>query len=142
MAVDALIEMGGRLAELSEETIEKLNGVLPVAWSKGNPVDIRSDASGRRYAEAVGILAQTPEVDALLIMHAPVALVSPTEVAGAVIDACGKTRAAILTSWVGAARWNPRGPCSTGRGSPPTTPRTKPFAPSCKWFVTEGTRSC
>lgn len=107
MAVDALIEMGGRLAELSEETIEKLNGVLPAAWSKGNPVDIRSDASGRRYAEAVGILAQTPEVDALLIMHAPVALVSPTEVAGAVIDACGKTRAAILTSWVGGGAVEP-----------------------------------
>ena len=55
----------------------------------------------------MGILAQTPEVDALLIMHAPVALVSPTEVAGAVIDACGKTRAAILTSWVGGGAVEP-----------------------------------
>jgi acetyltransferase len=40
MATDALILDQGRLAELSQETLRKLDAVLPATWSRGNPVDI------------------------------------------------------------------------------------------------------
>ena len=56
LATDALIDQGGRLAELSEETISELSQVLPPTWSHANPVDIIGDATGRRYADALAAL--------------------------------------------------------------------------------------
>ena len=58
LAADALISLGGRLAELSPETITRLDAVLPSGWSRGNPVDIIGDASPQRYADALAILAR------------------------------------------------------------------------------------
>ena len=101
MAVDRLIEDGGRLAVLSPETIAGLDAALPATWSRGNPVDIVGDADGARYAEAARILARAPEVDALLVMHAPTAVADSTEAAQAVADALRAERATVLTSWVG-----------------------------------------
>lgn len=44
LATDALVQGGGQLAELSEETKKKLDEFLPPQWSHGNPVDILGDA--------------------------------------------------------------------------------------------------
>ena len=100
MAVDDLIEMGGRLAELSPDTVGRLDKMLPATWSKGNPVDIIGDAPGERYTAALGALIAADEVDAVLVMHAPTATASSTDAARAVIAAAG-TRKTLLTSWVG-----------------------------------------
>ncbi|MBL4741083.1 MAG: CoA-binding protein, partial [Sneathiella sp.] len=48
LAVDNLIELDGKLAQLSNETIAKLDAVLPSTWSGANPVDIIGDAPGKR----------------------------------------------------------------------------------------------
>ena len=69
MATDALIDRGGHLASLSEETVAALDAVLPASWSHGNPVDIIGDAPPERFAEATRILLRDPGVDALLVMH-------------------------------------------------------------------------
>ena len=45
MASDMLIQEGGRLTELSKESIEALDACLPSNWSGGNPVDVIGDAS-------------------------------------------------------------------------------------------------
>jgi acetyltransferase len=101
MAVDDLIEGGGHLAQLSDETMAALDAVLPVTWSHGNPVDIIGDAPGERYAAATRILCQAREVDAVLVMHAPTATASSTDAAQAVIDAAEDATANVITSWVG-----------------------------------------
>jgi acetyltransferase len=44
MATDALIRGGGRLAQLADETLQRLDQYLPATWSHGNPVDIVGDA--------------------------------------------------------------------------------------------------
>ena len=46
LATDALIDEGGRLAALSDETLAALDQVLPRTWSHGNPVDLIGDATG------------------------------------------------------------------------------------------------
>ena len=53
LATDALIDLGGRLAELAPETIGRLDRVLPATWPRANPVDIIGDAPAERYAEAL-----------------------------------------------------------------------------------------
>src|SRR5690606_31650342 len=106
LATDALIDQGGQLAELSQETIERLDGLLPVTWSRGNPVDIIGDAPGERYYGALEVLLEAPEVDAVLALHCPVAVADPTAAAQAVIDSLGpqqkrRGRPPVFTNWLG-----------------------------------------
>ncbi|MCW8915195.1 MAG: bifunctional acetate--CoA ligase family protein/GNAT family N-acetyltransferase [Magnetovibrio sp.] len=102
MAVDDLIEQGGTLAELSDETIKALNSVLPQTWSQSNPIDIVGDASGERYEATLRVLLDAKEVDSVLVMHCPVAVVHPTEIAQTIIEVAEeKPRSAITTCFVG-----------------------------------------
>ena len=102
MATDALVETGGRLAELSPETIARLDAALPRTWSHGNPVDIIGDAPGGRYQAALQVLLEDKGVDGVLVLNCPVAIVSAREAAQAVIETIGDRRKpTVLTSWVG-----------------------------------------
>lgn len=106
LAVDELVRQGGVPARLREETLAQLDAVLPATWSRGNPVDIIGDAPGQRYRDAMRILGQAEECDAVLVMHAPVATVDPLEAAGAVVEFVEDTqksesRLRVLTNWVG-----------------------------------------
>jgi acetyltransferase len=103
MAADALSARGGRLARLSDETIDKLDAVLPATWSRGNPVDIIGDAPGERYAGAMLALLDDPDVDAILVLHTPTALASGVDAARAIIAAVKEHGAGrnVLTSWLG-----------------------------------------
>jgi len=102
LATDALIDQGGRLAELSEDTIAELDKVLPPTWSHANPVDIIGDATGRRYADALAVLNNDPGVDGILTLNCPTAVTSSEEAAKAVVARVSRRRQpALLTSWVG-----------------------------------------
>ncbi len=101
MATDALMDFGGHLAELSEDTITALNAVLPPTWSHGNPVDIIGDAPGERYRKALEILLQDRGADAVLVLNCPAAVASGTDAARAVIDTVASGKRCVLTSWLG-----------------------------------------
>ncbi len=102
LATDAIEARGATAAELSPSTIERLDAVLPSAWSRGNPVDILGDASGERYAKALAILADDDNIDATLVLNCPTAVASSLEAANAVCDTIkGKPKQSIVTSWVG-----------------------------------------
>ena len=102
LATDALIEYGGHLAKLSEETIARLNKVLPATWSHGNPVDIIGDAPGSRYAAAFEVLLEAPDIDATLVLNCPTAVASSTEAAQAIIDTVDQRhKVCVLTNWAG-----------------------------------------
>lgn len=102
LATDALIEQGGRLARLSDETIDALGQVLPPTWSHANPIDIIGDATGSRYADALAVLKKDRGMDGILALHCPTAVTSAEEAAKAVVDAVsGQWGPLLLTSWVG-----------------------------------------
>jgi acetyltransferase len=101
LATDALLDLDGTLAELNPQTKAKLDVVLPPTWSHGNPVDIIGDAPGKRYADALSILLDAPETNAVLVINCPTAVASSTDAARAVIDTLGKTRRNVLTNWLG-----------------------------------------
>jgi acetyltransferase len=92
---------GGSIAELSDETLRKLTALMPRGWVAENPVDLGVDAPGKRYAEALRVLVETEDVDAILVIHAPNAMADPVEAAQAVIDTQRRFGGAVLTSWVG-----------------------------------------
>lgn len=101
MAVDKLIEFGGRLADLAPETMAALDAALPPTWSHGNPIDLIGDAPSARYAAALHAVLQDPGVDAVLVMHAPTAIVPSIEPAKAVVEAVRGSNKNILTCWSG-----------------------------------------
>lgn len=105
MAVDELIEIGGQLSELAPATLEKLDGALST-WSHSNPVQI-GNADGERYIKALDILLEASEVDSVLVMHAPTALTSASEIAEQVIKSVKAHRANVMTCWVGQEQVGP-----------------------------------
>jgi acetyltransferase len=101
LATDALITGGGELAEISPETMEKFNEVLPAVWSHNNPIDIIGDASPERYAKAVEIAAKDPNSDGLLVVLTPQAMTDPTKTAEQLRPDAKLGGKPILASWMG-----------------------------------------
>ena len=101
IATDALIGGGGELSEISSETMEALNAVLPTVWSHNNPIDIIGDAPPDRYAKALEIAATDPETDGLLVILTPQAMTDPTETARALVKHAKIDGKPVLASWMG-----------------------------------------
>jgi acetyltransferase len=103
LATDALINAGGKLAELSPQTLAALDHILPAHWSHNNPVDILGDADPERYAKALEITAQDPNSDGLLVILTPQAMTDPTLTAEQLRRYATSTGKPILASWMGGA---------------------------------------
>lgn len=101
MATDALIALHGELAKLSENTMENLNLNLPDFWSHGNPVDVLGDARPKRYAKAVSIVLEDPNVDAVLVILTPQAMTNPSGTAREISKLTETTQKPILAAWIG-----------------------------------------
>jgi acetyltransferase len=107
LAVETLMQLGGKLAELAPGTIESLDRALPATWSKANPIDVIGDAGPERYAAAVSAALSDPGADAVLVMNCPTALASSADAAQAVIGEIGRHKTAtrrpkpVLTNWLG-----------------------------------------
>jgi acetyltransferase len=104
MATDALIAEGGQIAELSPQTVEALNGVLPKHWSHQNPIDIIGDAGPDRYAAAMQIAAKDPNTDGFLIILSPQGMTNPTEIAERLKPYGKLTGKPVLASWMGGSQ--------------------------------------
>jgi acetyltransferase len=103
LATDSLISSRGELAELTPETMEALNQVLPPTWSHNNPIDVIGDASPERYAKAVEIAAKDRNSDGLLVILTPQAMTDPTQTAERLKPYAKLDGKPIIASWMGGA---------------------------------------
>ncbi len=103
LATDALISSGGELADLSQESMDALNQLLPQHWSHNNPIDILGDAPPERYVGAVEIAAKDPNSDGVLVILAPQANTDPTRTAEQLKPFAKLDGKPILASWMGGA---------------------------------------
>lgn len=103
LATDALIDEGGRLAELRPETLEALDACLPPTWSRGNPVDIIGDADAARYDAALEVLLGDRNSDAFLVMNCPVAVADSGAAAETVAAQAARAGRPVFTAWLGEA---------------------------------------
>ncbi len=103
LVTDALIGGGGELPELSPETRDRLNEVLPPHWSHHNPIDILGDADSDRYAKALEIAAKDPNADGLLVILTPQAMTDPTHTAEKLKPLARLEGKPVLASWMGGA---------------------------------------
>lgn len=101
IATDALISMKGDIASLSDDTIKKLDKVMPPAWSRGNPVDVLGDAGPERYMNAADICLKDDGVDGILVILTPQEMTDSAEIAEKIVELSKKTDKTILASWMG-----------------------------------------
>ncbi|WP_159914657.1 bifunctional acetate--CoA ligase family protein/GNAT family N-acetyltransferase [Pantoea sp. 18069] len=101
LAADALELGGGKLASLSAQTVASLSQCLPPTWSHGNPIDIIGDAPVARYQDALRVLLAAPEVDGVLFMHAPTAIVAAGQIALSCLPLMQTADKPILSCWLG-----------------------------------------
>ena len=101
LATDAIIENKGKLATLTEETMEKLNEFLPTHWSHANPIDIIGDSDEEVYKKTIAVCLQDKSIDGILVISVPQVMADPQRLADVVIELSKKTTKPILTSFVG-----------------------------------------
>lgn len=101
MATDALVDGKGCMAQLSQDTLQRLDAVLPPTWSRGNPADIIGDAPVERYVRTLEILLREPQADAILFIHAPTAIVPSADIARALAPIAAAASRNVLACWLG-----------------------------------------
>lgn len=106
MAADRAGDLEIPLANLTMDTVQALNAVLPPTWSHSNPIDIGGDATPIRYRDTMLAVAQDDEVDGILVMLSPQAMTQASEVAKAVVDVALLSSKPMLTCWMGEAQVN------------------------------------
>lgn len=104
IATDTLIGLGGRLAQLTDDSIRTLDAHLPAYWSKANPVDILGDADSERYAKAVTTCLDDPGVNAVITIYTPQGAAHPEELAKRFAEIVGRSRKPFIAVWMGGGR--------------------------------------
>jgi acetyltransferase len=104
LATDALLANGGQLAALSQDTRDKLNALLPEAWSHDNPVDTLGDCGPEVYVHALEAVAADPNCDAVLSILAPQGMSEPEKSAALLSKISDSIKKPVLASWMGGSR--------------------------------------
>lgn len=66
LTADLCAEQGLELVKLSDETIEKLDQILPPYWPKSNPVDLVATGNFGAFTQVLKILCEDPNIDIIL----------------------------------------------------------------------------
>lgn len=101
MAADAVERYKLNLASFSKETQDRLRSLLPTIASIYNPVDIIGDASADRYHKSLELILNDPNVDGVLVILTPTAVIDVKETAEKVADLSLKNGKPVLTSFMG-----------------------------------------
>ncbi len=101
LASDSLASHGLQLATLVEDTRQALRAHLNPAAQVDNPIDMLGGAEPHDYAFALSQALQDPNVDAILTILVPQALVDPAEVARQITQVAQSAAKPVLTCFMG-----------------------------------------
>ena len=102
LATDMLVSGGGKIARLSEESLQKLDAILPKHWGRNNPVDVLGDGETDRFVKAVEIVSADANNDGIVVIVAPQAMTDPMAIAKGLEPFKKLPGKPILASWMGA----------------------------------------
>jgi len=103
LAADATALGGARLARLSDDTVKKLDALLPPMWSRANPIDIIGDAPVSRYVETLKVLGDAPEPTPCCSSPRPVGDRAGRRDRRACVPVVKSATRPVLSCWMGAA---------------------------------------
>lgn len=101
LAADRSADLDIALAPLAPATLTALDRMLPAHWSHGNPVDILGDADAARFGAALDVCLHDVNIDGVLVVLTPQAMIDPLAAARTVIAQRQKKPGLMLTSWMG-----------------------------------------
>jgi acetate---CoA ligase (ADP-forming) len=90
LCADACEARGLEIPVLSEASQTKLRAFLPAGAGLGNPVDMIASAPAEHYHQAIEIVANDENVDALIVIFTPPLVTRAEDVAHQIIKAAGK----------------------------------------------------
>jgi acetyl coenzyme A synthetase (ADP forming)-like protein len=93
MASDACETHGLEVTALAGATCAALRAFLPAAASVRNPVDMIASATPEAFEKAVRLVANDPNVDAVLALYVPPMVTRPLDVARAIVRGAEEARA-------------------------------------------------
>ena len=101
MAADAVERHQLTLASFARETQDQLRSTLPAIASVYNPVDIIGDAREDRYYRCLELILRDPQVDGVLVILTPTAVIDVEKTARIVAELSSKSSKPVLTSFMG-----------------------------------------
>jgi acetyltransferase len=101
ISADAVVGEGLELAEFDDETKSKLSEKLPRSASIINPVDILGDALADRFTDALEIIMQNKEVNALVIILTPQIMTQIEKTAETIGELAKKYQKTVFCSFIG-----------------------------------------
>ncbi len=104
IATDKAAEEKLNLANINPAISSRLREILPPAASIYNPIDVLGDSDSRRYAQVMELIAQSDEVDGMIIILAPQASTQIEETAKVVSNFSYTSPKTVITSFMGEER--------------------------------------
>jgi acetyltransferase len=100
MAADAAETLGLKMVTPGEATRARLREFLPAAASVTNPVDVIGDATPERYVQALAVLQEDADIDALVVVVTPQNMTQPPVLAQQ-LAATHHRKKPLLTAFMG-----------------------------------------
>lgn len=86
MATDAVSEYGLQIAQISDETKDKLRSFLPAAASVKNPIDMIASAPIEHYKQTLETVIADENVDMIMVIYLPFLGLKDIDVAKALVE--------------------------------------------------------
>ncbi len=103
VATDACEKHGINIADMTEDTKEKIKKAIPEFASSSNPIDTAGTSSHQVYLDVIHALLLDPNIDALIVIYVHTLMTSAIPPAEAVIELKHTTQKPIITCWMGGA---------------------------------------
>jgi acetyltransferase len=101
MAANRLLSSGGKLAEFSAATLNKLDGLLPAFWNRRNPVNVMRDAEVERFIGVVRTCLDDAGVDGVLVVYTPQEAGDSEDLARKLIPVAQSSDKPLISAWLG-----------------------------------------
>lgn len=86
LCTDACEKNGIEIAKLPSGVLENLNKLLPVGWSRNNPIDLIGDALAERYEKVLKLLEKESWFDFFIVILTPQYMTQALETAELLLD--------------------------------------------------------
>ncbi|MCZ7393917.1 MAG: CoA-binding protein [Candidatus Methanoperedens sp.] len=101
VATDACEKLGINIADLTEETREKIKNAIPEFASSSNPIDTAGTSSYQVYLDVIQAVLLDPNVDAVIVIYVHTLMSNAIPPAEAVVEMKGKNKKPIIACWMG-----------------------------------------
>lgn len=118
MATDAIGDSPLDLTRFADETLDAYEDALPAGASAYNPVDILGDANEERFASAIEIALDDPQVGGVIVVAAPTGVLSFEGLAKEIQDVTAGADKPVVTSLMGGATARQAADALASRGIP------------------------